>query len=69
MTEVRVACLGGGVVVGIDNTIQVKRDRIGHWRYKSGEREARLHTAVSSGAEYSMISVQRLDDLMVLGLR
>jgi len=28
-------------------------------------REARLHTAVSSGAEYSIISVQRFDDLMV----
>ena len=29
-------------------------------------RVARLHTAaVSSGAEYSMISVQRFDDLMV----
>src|SRR6266567_7692773 len=28
-------------------------------------REARLHAAVSSGEEYSMISVQRLDDLMV----
>jgi hypothetical protein len=27
--------------------------------------EARLQTAVSSGAEYSMISVQRLDDLIV----
>jgi hypothetical protein len=30
MTEVRVACLGGGVVVGIDNAIQVKRDRLGN---------------------------------------
>ena len=28
-------------------------------------REARLHTVVSSGEEYSMISVQTLDDLMV----
>jgi hypothetical protein len=28
-------------------------------------REARLQTAVSSGDEYSMISVQRFDDLMV----
>src|SRR6266567_7090163 len=28
-------------------------------------REARLHTVVSSGEEYSMISVQILDDLMV----
>ena len=27
--------------------------------------EARLQTAVSSGEEYSMISVHRLDDLMV----
>jgi hypothetical protein len=27
--------------------------------------DARLQTAVSSGAEYSMISVQRLDDLIV----
>ena len=27
--------------------------------------EARLHTATSSGAVYSMISVQRLEDLMV----
>jgi hypothetical protein len=27
--------------------------------------DARLQTAVSSGEEYSMISVQRLDDLMV----
>ena len=27
--------------------------------------EARLHTAVSSGEEYSMISVQRLEDLIV----
>ena len=28
-------------------------------------REARLQTAVSSGEEYSMISVQRFEDLMV----
>lgn len=28
-------------------------------------RDARLQTAVSSGEEYSMISVQRLEDLMV----
>lgn len=28
-------------------------------------RDARLQTATSSGAEYSMISVQRFDDLMV----
>jgi hypothetical protein len=27
--------------------------------------EARLQTAVSSGAEYSMISVQRFEDLIV----
>lgn len=27
--------------------------------------DARLQTAVSSGEEYSMISVQRLEDLMV----
>lgn len=27
--------------------------------------DARLQTAVSSGEEYSIISVQRLDDLMV----
>jgi hypothetical protein len=27
--------------------------------------EARLQTAVSSGEEYSMISVQRLEDLIV----
>src|ERR1700761_9805660 len=35
-------------------------------RMKEGSAiEARLQTAVSSGAEYSMISVQRLDDLIV----
>ena len=28
-------------------------------------RDARLQTAVSSGEEYSMISMQRLEDLMV----
>jgi hypothetical protein len=28
-------------------------------------REARLQTAVSSGEEYSIISVQRLEDLIV----
>ena len=28
-------------------------------------RDARLQTAVSSGEEYSMISVQRFDDLIV----
>lgn len=33
---------------------------------KAGKaKEAKLHTATSSGAEYSMISVHKLEDLMV----
>jgi len=75
-TEVRSTRFRDRVVVYIYDTIEVKGDVFGDGvefieivfvvfdvgRQSEG---ARLHTAVSSGEEYSIISVQRLEDLIV----
>jgi hypothetical protein len=55
------------VVVGVNLGDIMQLLKIVPFRLDEGRAvEARLHTAVSSGEKYSIISVQRLDDLMVL---
>ena len=61
------------VVVDVGDTVEVEGHNLGDivksysplTTKERRAREARLQTAVSSGDEYSMISVQRVDDLVV----
>jgi hypothetical protein len=64
MAEVGPTRFRDGVMVDVDDAIEVVCDKLGDG-VKLGASEARLHMAVSSGDEYSMISVQRLEDLVV----
>ena len=63
MTHVRATSLRDGIVVDINDPIKVKCNNFAALFLLTMNvgraRDARLHTAVSSGDEYSIISVQR----------
>ena len=73
MSHVRLANFGHGMVVHINYTVEVVGNDFGYVMEPievvlangGRAREARLQTAISSGEEYSMILVQRLEDLMM----
>lgn len=73
MPHIASASFGDGVVVNVNDTVEVVGNNFGHVMelfevvFAVGDEggEGWLQTAVSSGDEYSTISGQRLEDLIV----